>query len=174
MLRNKPPIGVTVITPSYRRVGRRAVQLFKKNTGLDVVVLEGKDEEGFGLKLKLDQLVRRGPIVFFDADWWVIRKTDFRKLIPSKGFYGVHDSAVFNYFAFPHTDCTHNGLDKAKYINTGFFTCDTSDPVTRAIFQRARKSFKSKVKTADKTDQFHFNKALLLEPVSLLPTVFNF
>jgi hypothetical protein len=172
------PIGVTVITKSYRRVGRRAVSLFKRNTGLDVLVIKGEDSEGFELKLQLDKLCGRRPRVWFDADLFFIRGVDFHNMIPWSGFYGVHDSAVFNPRAFPWLDCKENGLDTSRYLNTGLFTCDLRNPETRKVFQEARKSWKlwkrGKLKTADTTDQYHLNLAMLKVPVTLLPTVFNF
>ncbi len=169
------PVGVTVITKSYRKVGRRAVALFKRFTGLDVIVLSGADSEGFLLKLKLDQLVGKRPVIFFDADWWITRKTNFDDLVPTAGFYGVLDSAVFNPKAFPHTDCTHNGLDSTRYINTGFFCCDFRNVDVRKVFQRARRTW-GRAKTADVTDQFHINAAIIHVgvPTNLLPLSFNF
>mgnify|MGYP001559139059 FL=1 len=169
------PIGVTVITKSYRRVGRKAVSLFKKHTGLEVLIIEGKDSEGFQLKLKLERLCGRRPIIFFDADYWTIRHADFSGFVPKSGFYGVLDSAVFNPWAFPHTDCQENGLDETRYINTGFFACDLRDKDTRKVFQIARRSW-GRVKSVDTTDQFHINRALLQLklPISLLPLIFNY
>ncbi len=173
------PIGITVITRSYRKVGRKAVSLFKKNTGLDVMIIEGRDDEGFSLKLQLDRLCGRRPIIFIDADFWLLRNPNWNSwIVPQKGFFGVLDSAVFNPKAFPHTDCDENGLDSTRYVNTGFFSCDLRDPDTRKVFQNARKSWRlwqrGKLKTADVTDQYHLNLALLKVPVQLLPLMFNF
>lgn len=174
-------IAVTVISPKYRKVGREAVKRFKKFTGLTPVVIPSKDgPEGFFTKLNLDRLLPKKRIVFFDSDYWLLSQLSLDEM-DGNCFYGVHDPAVFNPFAFPHTDCQDFDMPKLEYFNTGFFVCDLSRPNHRAVFQRARKLKaqvdRGKLKTpTDKTDQFYLNLARLQEKVGLsrLPNSYNF
>lgn len=172
------PIGVTVITPAYRKVGREAVRRFKKFTGLDVIVLKGRDSDGFDLKLRLDQLLPNRPIVFFDADYWLLRKVDMKGICSTGVWLGVQDTTIHHPHCFPYKDCAENGLDKHRYINTGFFVCDLSKTEHRQVFVKARRTRKAylagKQKSYDHTDQFHINKGMEGIPLILLPLSYNF
>lgn len=175
------PIGVTVITPSYRKVGREAVRRFKKFTGLDVIVLRGTDKTGFDLKLQLDKLCPKRIVVFFDADLWFLSQTGFANINQLGCVLAVHDSAALNPHAFPHTDCQDFGMPKTEYFNSGLMVWDNANPSHRQIFVNARK-LKSKVvrnkhkKPTDVTDQFYLNMGRIQSevPLSFLPTNHNF
>jgi hypothetical protein len=172
------PIGVTIISPSYRKVGNEAVKRFKKFTGLDVKVIRCSDKEGFDTKLQLDKLCPKQKIIFFDADWMLLRKTDILGLSNAGLWLGVGDPTIHHPDCFPHKDCRDNGLDQHRYINTGFFVCDLSRDDHRQVFIKARRSRKAylegKQASHDHTDQFHINKALDGVAMTLLPLSFNF
>lgn len=173
-------IAVTVVSPKYRKVAKEAIRRFKKFSGITPTVIHAKDgEDGFFKKLALDKLLPRKPVVFFDADWWLLCQQSFERMT-GDCFYGVHDSATFNPAAFPHTDCETFSMPKLEYFNTGFFVCDFSNQKHRQVFQVARR-LKVKVdkgtmpKPVDKTDQFYINLARLQVGVGLnrLPANFN-
>lgn len=175
------PIGVTIITPSYRKVGREAVRRFNKFTGLDIMVLTGKDTEGFDLKLKLDQLCPKRMMVFFDADLWLLDKAGFADIKNLHSLLAVHDSAAFNPHAFPHTDCEAFGIPKTEYFNSGLMAWDNGNASSRRMFIEARKLKKrvmagSHMKPTDDTDQFYLNMGRLKAgmALSMLPTNHNF
>jgi hypothetical protein len=54
---------VTVISPSYERVGREMIRRVKRYTGHDVKVIETTDDKGFETKLNLDRYCK-GPTIF--------------------------------------------------------------------------------------------------------------
>lgn len=169
------PIGVTVVSRSYRGVGSEAIRRFKRFTGLDVVKIECDDQDGFEEKLKLDIYCGKRPVIFFDADWWLLRPVDFTNYFNTPQFFAVNDPGIHHEHFIPYRDCQENGLNAQLYVNTGFFLCDLRDVTMRHVFQRARKSF-GNVRTYDHTDQFHINKALLELGVAqqMLPLSFNF
>lgn len=171
---------ITVVTPSYRHLEKDAVRLFKKHSGLPVKVIRAKDKDGFMAKLDLDKHLHGQKIVFFDVDFWLIRKVNFEAW-DFRYWCAVHDSAVFNPHAFPNTDCGLFKMDKLRYFNSGFFTCDLSRKDHRAVFQKARKiaaavQSKRMPRPVDVTDQFYINKAIqdLNVGINLLPLKFNY
>jgi len=173
-------IAVTVVTPSYRHLEKEAVKRFKKNSGLPVHVIRCKDKDGFMKKLELDKECGRQRIVFFDVDFWLLRKVDFAKW-DAFTIFAVHDSAVFNPHAFPHTDCQNLGLEKLRYFNSGFMVVNLALQSHRKVFAEARKLRKRVVSgklanPTDVTDQFYLNKAAqdVGAPLHLVPLKFNF
>ena len=173
-------IAVTVVTPSYRHLEKEAVKRFKKNSGLPVHVIRCKDKDGFMKKLELDKECGRQRIVFFDVDFWLLRKVDFAKW-DAFTIFAVHDSAVFNPHAFPHTDCQNLGLEKLRYFNSGFMVVNLALQSHRKVFAEARKLRKRVVSgklanPTDVTDQFYLNKAAqdVGAPLHLVPLKFNY
>lgn len=171
-------IAVTVISPSYRIIGNEAVERVKRFTKLPVEVVECSDDQGFLNKLSLHEHFRGHRVMFFDADWWMLRPFDFEKM---RGvWFGVKDPCVFQPHSFCFQDCEKHGLERDTYINTGMFVCDLAQPEHREVFVRARDGFQMRQEGVmlckDVTDQYHINKALkdLNEYVSLLPFRFNF
>jgi len=173
-------IAVTVVTPSYRHLEKEAVRRIKKFTGLPVKVIRCKDADGFMKKLELDRECGKQRIMFFDVDYWLLREVNFDEWCPNT-WLAVHDSAVFNPWAFPHTDCEAFGLQKLQYFNSGFFVCNLSLKEHRKVFQVAR-SIQRKIKSGalkkptDVTDQFALNKAVQDTRIAihLVPLKFNF
>jgi hypothetical protein len=174
-------IAATVVSPKYRKVAKEAIKRFKKFTGLVPIVIQAKDgDDAFFKKIRLDQLLPKKPTVFFDSDYWLLSHLDLSEMV-GDCFYGVHDSAVFNPKAFPHTDCESFGMPKLDYINTGFFMCDLSNARHRGVFKSARK-IKARVDSGkmdnptDTTDQFYINMGRMQSGVglSLLPNALNY
>lgn len=151
----------------------------KRHLNIEVRSVQCSDKEGFQTKLQLDKLAGRRPCLFFDADLWFLRDWDVAALMGAPTVMGVHDSAVFNHNAFCHTDCMENGLEWARYINSGLMIFDFQRQEHRDVFIHARRvnrGVKSgRVKTADLTDQFAVNQGILRAGVAqtLLPIRFN-
>lgn len=172
------PIGATIISTSYKRLGDEAVRRFKKHTGLPVKVIRCRDSSAFEAKLNLDNLTQRGPVVFFDADLWIIRPWE---VTFGPDFGAVHDPMVFHgcETAFPARDCETLGLDKHRYVNSGLMVMDFSQRAHRQVFQHARRSWKrlqaGRTKAIDTTDQAHINVGIqkVNPPQAMLPTVLN-
>lgn len=150
---SRDPIGVTVVSPSYRAVGREAVRRFRKYTGLKVVVVRCRDEDGFAAKLQLDRVpgLKGRLVVYFDADWWLLRSVDLgamcEKVTASGAVAGVLEPGCLaggvpdRRWSFPYVDCANyadRGLMADQYINTGFFLCDLGRAEHRGIFRQAR------------------------------------
>lgn len=181
-LRRRDPIGVMVVSPAYREVANRAEVRFRKYAGMDVHVVRCGDEEGFEAKLGLDRVreLEGRPIVFFDADWWLLRPAALREMALSGQWLGVRDPTVVHEHCFPCIDCQENGLQADRYLNTGFFICDLGRPEHCLVFATARRSWRAvqagRMATADPTDQFHLNRGLLECGVQagFLPMAYNF
>lgn len=177
-MQNMQPLAVTVLSPAYEKVGKEAADRMTEFGGLPVKVLRCKDGEGFATKLQLDKLCGRRPVVFFDADWWMLRPQDLRAMVGGPTFLGCHDPTVFHEHCFPFKDCRDHGLDWQRYVNTGFFMVDFRRAEHRAIFGYARRSWARRKKLAlhDPTDQYHINLGLLKAgvPFMPLPRAFNF
>jgi len=173
-------IAVTVVTPSYRHLEKEAVKRIKKFTGLEVKVIRCANKDGFFKKLELDRECGKQRILFFDVDYWLLRPVNFEEWCP-RTWLAVHDSAAFNHWAFPHTDCEAFGLQKLQYFNSGFFVCNLALKEHRKVFQVARRIRKkvlsgSLKKPTDLTDQFYLNKSAQDTQVSmhLVPLKFNY
>lgn len=172
-------IAVTIISPSYEKVGREAVRRMERYSGLKVKVLQCSDKDGFETKLKLDRLCPKRPVLFFDADLWSLRKWDPGQMMGTGCFYAVHDTAVWNCHTFCHHDTHRHGLDPARYFNSGLFIWDNRRPEHREVFKAARKSWAEqkagRKHYEDKTDQAHLNFGLLHSAVPLqwLPIQYN-
>lgn len=172
------PLILTVITPSYEKVGREMIKRVKKFTGYDVRVIETSDDKGFEAKLSLEKQAGKRRGIFMDADLWPLRKWNPDDL-HSGAFQGCWDHATLNCHAFPHTDCQKNGLHWDRYINTGLIMWDNRDASHRSVFQLARQSWKDqkagKKTYVDWTDQAHINHGLIKSgvPVQLLPETYN-
>lgn len=171
------PVGVTIVSPSYRRLAREAIRRFERFTGMEVKVIECADKDGFKMKLELDKHCGRRSVVFFDADLWFLRPWEPLPMLGTATWMACHDSAVWNPGSFCYKDCHENGLDRFHYVNSGLFLCDLRRQEHRDVFKSARASFRSpKTVTADTTDQFHLNRAILKHavPVAFLPPRFAF
>lgn len=172
-------IAVTIISPSYDRVGREGARRMERYSGLEVKVLKCSDKDGFETKLKLDKLCPRRQILYFDADLWSLRKWDPSQMVNSSCVYAVHDAAVWNCHTFCHHDTHQHGLDPMRYFNSGLFIWDNSWADHRSIFQLARKSWEQqksgKKHYDDKTDQAHLNYGVLQSgvPLQWLPVQYN-
>lgn len=170
---------LTVITPSYERVGREMVKRVKRFTGHDVKVIEVPDEQGFEAKLTLDRHAGKRRALFLDADIWPLREWNPDETILGNCVQGCWDHATTNPHAFPHTDCHKNGLDWQTYLNTGFLAWGNHLAEHRELFKVARQSWKDqkrgKKHYVDKTDQAHLVHGIqtLNLRVQLLPIQYN-
>jgi hypothetical protein len=172
------PLGVTIISPSYRKLGREAVKRFKKFTGLEVKVIQCANEDGYYTKLRLDQLCGKKRVIFFDSDHWLLRPLTWNS-INFGVFSAAPDWGVLHPKAFPKEDCERLGMRKDLYFNSGFFAADFSNPSHRALFKEARKLWRQhqrKKFTGDPGEQTVLNLARHRTniPISMLPTVVNY
>jgi hypothetical protein len=174
------PIALPIINPSYEKMGREAVKRVRKYTGLDVKVVRCPDSEGFKMKLRLDELAGNRPVLFFDCDYWMLQPWDLRGFLGAPTVMAVHDSAVFQPASFVHQDCLFHGLDWQRYINTGAMCLDFSRKEHRDVMILSRQIYwrikAGKIQTADNTDQFAINAAMIQlgTPQTLLPIKYNF
>lgn len=171
---------VTIISPSYEKVGREMVKRVRRFTGHDVKVLECPDDKGFETKVHLDRLAGKRPVIFMDCDLWPIRHWSPENIHLGNCFQYVPDSGVFNPHSFCHTDCHKHGLRWDTYPNSGLLFWNNQNPEHREVFKIARQSWKDlqsrKKEYADKTDQAHIAFGLLGAnvPVQFLPEQYNF
>lgn len=170
---------LTVITPSYERVGREMVKRVKRFTGHDLKVIETSDDKGFEAKLNLDREAGRRKSIWMDCDLWPIREWNPEEVHLGSCFQACWDHAVLNPMAFPNTDCQNHGLVWDRYFNSGLMLWDNGNPDHREIFRLSRQSWrdqKNKKKDyTDVTDQAHVNFGLLQSnvPLQFLPEVMN-
>ncbi len=174
-------VGVTVISPKYEYLAAEAVNRFRAKTKLDVIVVYSNQEPSFAAKLNLDLLVAPNPIVFFDADFWMLRPYSFIPLATSERFCAVPDPGAFTPLTFPYDDCEREGWDKEAYFNSGLFACDLRRPEIRTVFAEARQHLADchrglARRPADWTDQYFLNWAVRRHPglFQPLPFALNF
>lgn len=171
------PLGVTIVTPGYEALAEEAIRRFKAATDCEAVLrIEVPEGQGFNAKLHLDELCPARPIVFFDADLWMLREFDVGLLMPQNDeWIAVHDPAVWDLDSWPARDCAAQEMEPGAYINTGLFGCDLSKHFAREVFASAR-VLASAQTMIDPTDQGLINLALqrLQVSVTMLPSVFNF
>jgi hypothetical protein len=164
-------IAVTVATPDYADMAHENAMWFKRNSGIDTMVVHVSAStlrEGFETKLSLDKLTA-GKIVFFDSDYRLIK--DVRGWIQGwdigNKIIGVHEPSASKgddkFFSF--LDPRTLGIPIKTHINTGFFACDTSKPIIKRVFSDARQIFHEKTnglwnKITDQTDQTILNLAI--------------
>jgi hypothetical protein len=175
------PIGVTLVTPRYAHLVDEAVTRFTKHSGLDVLVLHASEECGFAAKLNLDLLIAPRPIVFFDADLWLLRDFDFAEMACGERFCAASDPCAFNSKTFCGMDCSSDGWDPATYFNSGLFACDLGRPEIRRVFSDARQRLAdchsgTAPLPTDSTDQYFLNWAVKqqLDLFRSLPFRMNF
>lgn len=176
-----PPIGLTIISPSYEKVGREAVKRFEKFVGIEMKIHECEDSEGFKAKLQLDRIAGKRDVIFLDSDLWFLDRPNLEKSLGHPCLLAVHDSAVFNPHAFPHTDCERFGMPKTEYFNSGLMVLSFAQERHRRLFTEARSlqragKRKKAVKPQDTTDQYWLNQARLNIglPWVKLPTSYNY
>lgn len=134
-----PPLtGCTIITPGYEEVGEEAVRRFQKFTGLPVTVLRLGGRSGHAYKLALPRLAPAwAPVVFFDADLWLLRETNFEPFIVPDGIAGVPDPGTADAESFVCHDVAALGLKADQYFNSGLFIADLSCERVRGAFDQA-------------------------------------
>jgi hypothetical protein len=176
-------IGVTLVSPRYAHMEQEAVDRFRRNTGLECVIINTGNEKdpAFSAKLNLDLLVAARPIVFFDVDLWILRPVDFRELATSGKWCAVPDPCAHNLGSFCGKDSQREGWDPDTYFNSGLFACDLSRPEIRRVFEDARAQLDRVIvgevpPPVDSTDQYYLNWAVHQQPDLLkpLPLHYNF
>lgn len=157
-------IAVTIATPDYADMANRQAYHFRKHSGLHtVVMLIGEGQDGYEAKLDLPNVFVKTKIVFFDADYRLIRDADFSKFREC-AIYGVHDGAAHDIHAFPCPDSKKLGIPNNEYINTGLFIVDFGIESHRKAFAIARQLHedrRNKVITIDdRTEQSFLNAGI--------------
>lgn len=127
-------LGVTIaIGNSYKRMGARATASFAKNAGLETRIVTPEWTRGDARISKLDlfDLVSEDRFMFFDADMLMIRQDDLSfGFVDGWGGVGESDNWLIDF------DCQAQGLDRAKYFNSGIMWLDRSQH--EEIFLRAK------------------------------------
>lgn len=172
-------LGITLQTPGYELLAKEAARRFRRATGCDVLILEAVAGEGFATKLRLHLEAPRQRVLFFDADWWALRKFDAFAIVPDgPGLSAVHDPAVFDPKSWPGKDC-RAGLCWSSYVNTGFMGMDLREVSTRSWLEDALTLWEGRAALhwapTDPTDQAWLNAALLHSrvPITFLPFRYN-
>jgi len=159
-------IGVTLASPAMLTLATEAIRRFRDMTGLPSVMICPPDDRGAHMwKLRIPELVPHGPICYYDADWWMIRPADPRKLLHPGTFTAVKDVGVWNRQTFAFQDTATLGIERDLYFNSGFFVCDTREPRILDAFARAQELSRT-TRVADFGEQSWLNagvqdKALL-------------
>lgn len=170
------PIGITIQSRGYAALAKEASRRFRRFTGLECLTL--KTEDGYFAKLNLDKLAPKRPIIFFDADLWLLRPMNIKQVV---NWTAVNDPGVYHDHAFPHEDCLATGIYMPHYFNSGLIMCDLRVKTHRDVFKEARRLHraakrKGAYQTKDPGDQFYLNLAIhrLGTPITLLPFQYNF
>lgn len=179
-------IAITIATPDFADMANENAQWFKRNSGMEVIVLHSNAttmEDGFSAKLELDK-IHKGKVVFFDADYRLV--SDVKGVIQSWDvsgrIIGVQEtSAEFgDKRFFPYADSVSLSLPAHKHLNTGFLVCDTSSTMVKDVFADARQICAERSnglwsQISDRTDQTIINLAIHRRQarVSLRPIEWN-
>ncbi|CAB4167654.1 Glycosyl transferase, family 8 [uncultured Caudovirales phage] len=159
-------IAVTIATPDYANLANEQAFHFRKNSGLKTtVMLIGDGQDGYAAKLDLPNVFRSTRVVFFDADYRLLRPVSFDEFDDSEAIYGVHDGAAYDIHAFPNPDCKNLGIPKPKYINTGFFIINFNNWRHRKAFSIASQLLEDRkngtLKIDDVTEQSMLNAGII-------------
>lgn len=167
-------LGVTLASPAFLDLAVEAVKHWRDATGQECIILTPPDDAAAHMvKLRIPELVRPGPICFFDADLWFLRPCEPWKLLKPGHFSAVHDVGVSNSNTFAFSDCKTLGIGSQKYFNSGFFVCDTSEAAIKKAFLAAQFLAMTK-KVKDFGEQSYLNKAAQEEAaVSLVDPAWN-
>jgi len=174
-------LGMTIITPGFDEVGREAVRRFQSLTGLPFIVLRAPSADAaYRLKLRLPDLIGSEveTVIFFDADWWLLRPLDLVYLEERLGthpFLAVHDPGIADPAGFVAKDCADHGLNPARYFNSGFWVVRTT-PEWKHVCKEAINLMGCEP-FADFGEQSAFNHAwqnLTTDHIGLLPREYNF
>lgn len=173
-------IGVTICTPGYGALATEASRRFRQFTGLEVLRIEAGEGSGFEAKLRLPELSPQQPVVYFDADLWLLRETDFAAYFQPMGVAGVVDPGTADAESFVSHDVAALGLDAARYFNSGLFLADFRAGPVRAAFAAAKAAFAAKAAKGirDYGEQSCLNLGIQsqgkLIPFTPLPAGYNF
>ena len=158
-------IAVTIATPDYMPMATTQAHHFQRHSGLKtVIVMIDSKSDGYAEKLNLPDLFPSQKIVFFDADYRLIRDVSFKEFLRSGGVHGVHDGAAYDNGSFPCLDCKTLGIPPNEYINTGLFIADFSSEGVVKAFAIARQLNEDRknghLKIEDKTEQSILNAGI--------------
>lgn len=139
MRRPHPILGVCMASPSSLDLAADAMRRWWGATGCDAVLICPPLDGGkvYLQKLRLPELVRPGPVCFFDADLWFQRPVRPWDYLAPGAFCAVLDPGRHNTDTFSHSDSKALGMDPDKYFNSGIFVCDTSQDCVRDAFNHA-------------------------------------
>ncbi len=155
-------IAVTIATDdAYADLAHEQAKWFRKNSGLQTVILSAKD--GYAEKLELQKMFKGKRIVFFDADFRLVRKTDFSKI--RAGWAAVTDPASTCPSSFVAKDISLFGMKSSEYFNTGLFIADFSRGDVVEAFNDARQMLEDRKNglmknLSDITEQSLLNHAI--------------
>lgn len=179
-------IGVTITTPDMLEMASEAVSRFHMFTGLEVrvfVLPQTKDvnqtSDAFYHTLRLPELLGKPntTVVFFDADWWMLRPVDLGQFNGKFAVHGVVDPTiqVNAQDHFPVMDCIKHKLDPNIYLNTGFLIFNKRH---YSAFRKARRWMeKGRLRdTDDFSEQTLLNMALQRggHPIQTMDCSYNF
>lgn len=159
-------LAVTVVTPAYAALAEEACRRVREFTGLEVLRIEVEEGRGFEAKLKLPALCPARRILFFDADWWLLRAVDVTAI--EGDFCAVPDPSTVDPGSFCHQDSQALGLEAARYFNSGFFIADLACEDVVGAFARALEHFRAgkvdgTTTLTDTTDQSWLVEAIALK-----------
>lgn len=173
-------IGVTIASPGYRDLAHHQADHFRKNSGLNTIVVETVDD-GYHHKLELQSMFKGQQVVFFDADYRLIRPINFRKLNPFNVFIAASDPGHLHQGMWASKDSGILGIDKSKYFNSGFWMANFANASHVRAFNLARQMLEEKKNglwsdIGDPGDQSFMNAAMQRSGVqmSILHPKFNF
>lgn len=159
-------IACTIATPNYSDLANREAEWFRKNSGLDTIVMHiNREEDGYAKKLELPSLFPGQTVVFWDADYRLCRPTDFREFAVRREFFGVFDGGVHCPEVFLHKDTGVLGMQGDLYINTGFWIANFARQDHINAFAIARQLMAEKSNglhqgVRDRTEQSMLNAGL--------------
>lgn len=136
-------IAITVACPAYADLANEQAEHFRRHSKLDTIVVHNNDSS-FRHKLDLEQMFRGQKVVFFDADYRLIRDAHFNDIGEQGEFIACHDCGLHDINQFPSPDSAILDINPALYFNSGLWVADFRYESHRHAFAIARQLFEEK------------------------------
>jgi len=135
-------IAVTVATDNFMDLANEQASWMRRHSGLQTFVISTKD--GYAEKLELHRHFPGKKVLFFDADYRLIRPVNIAEIYKEGSFTGVMDPGILDKGMFTHNDCKALRMNREKYMNTGFWIADFSSQNQVKAFNAARQMLAEK------------------------------
>lgn len=120
---------ITTKHPEWEELTRECVARAKRHLGVDLEVLDAKDQYDSHLQKLLHPLRHHDEVWFFDSDWWALQDAKLLP-VPIGGMRAV-------YCRTAHERYCNTCVDLKKVFGTTLYAADMRSPQVRSAFMHA-------------------------------------